>query len=143
MQVLPTLCHSLTRGWRTEGGSPQFSARRHHPAPASRCGCLGTKLFGRRLCRLGSLTPGAAQFLSRMIEAQLAFLDHGGIGSGTRGAACRQGVGEISRPLVTDGDSYRMKQALAKGEIKINNHQETPEDWGLSPGHQRGPRIGH
>ena len=33
----------------------------------------------------GSLTPGAAQFLSRMIEAKLAFLISGGIGSGTRG----------------------------------------------------------
>jgi hypothetical protein len=33
----------------------------------------------------GSLTPGDAQFLSRMIEARLAFLISGGIGSGTRG----------------------------------------------------------
>jgi hypothetical protein len=33
----------------------------------------------------GSLTPGAAQFLSRMIEARLAFSISGGIGSGTRG----------------------------------------------------------
>ena len=32
----------------------------------------------------GSLIPGAAQFLSRMIEAKLAFLISGGIGSGTR-----------------------------------------------------------
>ena len=31
------------------------------------------------------LQSGAAQFLSRMIEAKLAFLISGGIGSGTRG----------------------------------------------------------
>jgi pilus assembly protein CpaF len=30
----------------------------------------------------GSLTPGAAQFLSRMVEAKLAFLISGGTGSG-------------------------------------------------------------
>jgi pilus assembly protein CpaF len=33
----------------------------------------------------GSLTPGAAQSLSRMIEAKLAFLISGETGSGSRG----------------------------------------------------------
>jgi pilus assembly protein CpaF len=32
----------------------------------------------------GSLTPGAAQLLARMIEARLAFLISGGTGSGER-----------------------------------------------------------
>jgi Flp pilus assembly CpaF family ATPase len=40
------------------------------------------ELLARRLCRLGSLTLGAAQLLSRMIEAKLAFLISGGTGSG-------------------------------------------------------------
>ena len=76
------LCHSLTRGWRTEVGSTQCSALRPHQAPNFAAGACGTTLFGRRLCRLGLIDPGAAQFLSRMIEAKLAFLISGGTGSG-------------------------------------------------------------
>ncbi|WP_279323410.1 ATP-binding protein [Actinomycetospora cinnamomea] len=43
--------------------------------------------------------------------------------------------------VVTDGESYRMRQARAKGapgRQQLNN----PKDGGLSPGHQRGPRTG-
>jgi hypothetical protein len=50
----------------------------------------------------GSLTPGAAQFLSRMIEAKLAFLIVVELAQALA-AAFRQGVGEISRPLVLWG----------------------------------------
>ena len=79
------LCHSLTRGWRTEGGSTQFSARHHQPGT-----CISLRVPARRSFSVedrvasGSLTPGAAQFLSRMIEAKLAFLISRGIGSGKR-----------------------------------------------------------
>ena len=45
--------------------------------------------------------------------------------------------------VITDGDSYRMKQARAKGGTKINKPAETREEWGLSVGHQRGPPTGH
>jgi hypothetical protein len=72
-----------TRGWRTEVGSMQCSAHsgitRHlHFAARART----PKLFARGLCRLGLSDPGAAQLLSRMIEAKLAFLISGGTGSG-------------------------------------------------------------
>ena len=74
-----------------------------HPAPASLCGYLRDRSFSLEDCLAsGSLTPGAAQFLSRMIEAKLLpdqrwnWLRHSR-------AACRQGVGEISRPLVPWG----------------------------------------
>jgi Flp pilus assembly CpaF family ATPase len=77
------LCHSMTRGWRTEGGSAQFSARRHHQAPAFHYACPRTEAFSLEDCvASGSVTPGTAQLLARMIEAKPAFLISGGTGSG-------------------------------------------------------------
>ena len=45
LQVWTMLCHSLTRGWRTEGGSTQFAALRRHQAPTFRCGCVRDEAF--------------------------------------------------------------------------------------------------
>jgi len=45
--------------------------------------------------------------------------------------------------VVTDGDSYRMKQARANGGTRLKNQLINHEEWGLPLGHQRGPRTGH
>ena len=45
--------------------------------------------------------------------------------------------------VVTDGDSYRMKQARAKGGTRHQDQLNPSEGWGLSAGHQRGPQLGH
>ena len=44
--------------------------------------------------------------------------------------------------VVTDGDSYRMKQARAQGGTTHQDQLINHEEWGLSVGHQRGPRTG-
>ena len=43
--------------------------------------------------------------------------------------------------VVTDGDSYRMRQARAKGGTRIKPELNPSEGWGLSVGHQRGPHL--
>ncbi len=43
--------------------------------------------------------------------------------------------------VVTDGDSYRMREARAKGGTSRRRTNQ-PEGWGLLPGHQRGPQPG-
>jgi hypothetical protein len=64
-----------TRGWPTEVGSMQFSALWHHQAPPFRNACPRTEVFSLEDCvASGSVTPGTAQLLARMIEAKLAFL---------------------------------------------------------------------
>ena len=44
--------------------------------------------------------------------------------------------------VVTDGDSYRMKQARARGGARPQDQLINREEWGLSAGHQRGPQLG-
>ena len=43
--------------------------------------------------------------------------------------------------VITDGDCYRMRQARAERRTPPNQ-LNTPEEWGLSFGHQRGPQLG-
>ncbi len=43
--------------------------------------------------------------------------------------------------VVTDGDSYRMREARAKEETAPRRTNK-PEGWGLLPGHQWGPQLG-
>ena len=45
--------------------------------------------------------------------------------------------------VITDGDSYRMKQARARGGATREDQLINPEEWGLLVGHQRGPQLGH
>ena len=44
--------------------------------------------------------------------------------------------------VVTDGDSYRMRQARAKGGTRHQDQLNNHEEWGLLIGHQRGPQTG-
>ena len=43
--------------------------------------------------------------------------------------------------VVTAGDSYRMRQARARGGTALKDNNQ-PEGWGLLTGHQRGPQLG-
>ena len=43
--------------------------------------------------------------------------------------------------VVTAGDSYRMRQARARGGTALKENDQ-PEGWGLLTGHQRGPQLG-
>ncbi len=43
--------------------------------------------------------------------------------------------------VVTDGDSYRMREARARGGTEPASRDQ-PEGWGLLTGHQRGPQLG-
>ncbi len=44
--------------------------------------------------------------------------------------------------VVTAGDSYRMRQARARGGTTLKQKMNNPEGWGLLTGHQRGPELG-
>jgi len=74
---------------------------------------------------------------------------HVGTDPSTSARCAQPGIDEPARfrllhhaqEVVTDGTSYRMRQARAKkGTTPKRTNQ--PEGWGLLPGHQWGPQLG-
>jgi pilus assembly protein CpaF len=76
-------CPLLMPDFPTEVGRMPCLAAWRHPEPASSLRVPAQRTFSLQDCvASGSLTSGAAQLLTRMIEAKLAFLISGGTGSG-------------------------------------------------------------
>jgi hypothetical protein len=101
-------CLFSMRGWPTVIVPMQVSTLWHHQAPAFHCGCLPTGAFLLEDCAAsGSVTPGAAQLLARMIEAKLAFLISGGTGSGKLAIALTQPEQGGRTPWTAAHNTYR------------------------------------
>jgi hypothetical protein len=131
-------------------------------------GCISLRVPAQRTSSLrdcvasGSLTPGAAQLLTRMIEAKLAFLISGGTGSGKatfrlrhywggRIAADPDGssmlrnrlrchafcmpLGEEHAEGMTDRDDFLawVKSALYEAELAVHNGDAVPTPGALVP----------
>ena len=85
-EAAQTRCPFVDADFPTKVGRMPYLAAWRQPEPAFSLRVPAQRtLFAPGLRSSGSLTPGAAQLLTRMLEARLAFLITGGTGSGTRG----------------------------------------------------------